>query len=73
LGAWIEFDNALDEPKEAGQEHGRNAEPISFGIDFAAFAAGRTSLAQWPQSLLPVGGRVAPSPMLISTTRCVQL
>jgi hypothetical protein len=27
------------------------------GVDLAALAAGRAGLAQWPQSLLPTGGR----------------
>jgi hypothetical protein len=47
-------------PAERGgsQEYRRNTKAQCAGIDLGALAAGRAGLAQWPQSVLPVGGRV---------------
>ena len=62
----IDFGKAVDElfaPTDARKQAdlnktARNTDPQCAGIDLGALAAGRAGLAQWPQSVLPVGGRV---------------
>ena len=53
------LENTTEALEAAGpREPNRRREPQFAGVDPAALAAGRAGLAQWPQSLLPLGGRV---------------